>query len=168
MYGRTPYEAIQNFRSTLQRVVSCITDSVIVVRGSEYGPGSEHFLSLGSGGPIKQSGVDIALWIRHFARVVEHDASRTPWRAETIGYLYSLLEDKGQEIISYQWHPNQQSPITTPHLHLGAGANIGRAELQKAHIPTGLIDLEDVLLLAIREFGATPRRDDWALILGRA
>jgi hypothetical protein len=46
------------------------------------------------------------------------------------------------------------------------GSGVGREELQKAHIPTGRVELEDVLLLAIREFGVRPRRDDWEEILG--
>jgi hypothetical protein len=140
---------------------------VIIVRGSEYHPESEHFLSLGSGMPIKLFGVDVYFWMRHFTRVAGNAASRAPWRAETIGYIYSLLDDEGKEIVSYQWHPNRRSPVTIPHLHLGAGANVGRAELQKAHVPTALIELEDVLWMAIRDFDARPRRDDWQMILVR-
>lgn len=53
-----------------------------------------------------------------------------------------------------------------PHLHLGAGSGVSREGLQKAHIPTGRVELEDVLLMAIRELGVRPRRDDWQEILG--
>lgn len=167
MNGRTPYEAVQNLRSTFQRAISCVTKSVVTIQGAGYGPRSEHSLILGDSDPVSLSGVDIALWLRHFTQVVKQEDSRIPWQVETIGYIYSLLDDEGKEIVSYQWHPGERSPVTTPHLHLGAGANVGRAELQKAHIPTGLIELEDVLLLAIREFGARARRGDWHMILAR-
>jgi hypothetical protein len=82
------------------------------------------------------------------------------------GYYYALRELEGSEIVAYHWHPGRRSPIDFPHLHLGAGSGIGREELQKAHVPTGRVDLEDVLLMAIREFGVRPRREDWARILG--
>jgi len=41
--------------------------------------------------------------------------------------------------------------MTTPHLHLGGGVAAWRPDFAKAHIPTGLVTLEDVLLLAIEE-----------------
>jgi hypothetical protein len=39
---------------------------------------------------------------------------------------------------------------------------MGRPELINAHFPTGRIALEDVLRLAITEFGVRPPRSDWA------
>ncbi len=166
-HGRSPYQAVQNFRSSLQRLVSCVTDSVVTIRGADYRPGSEFFLTLGEGEPVKLPGVDVALWIRHFARVVEHEVPQNPWRVSPIGYLYTLLEAReGGEIVSYQWHPAQRSLVTFPHLHLGAASRVGRDELRDAHLPTGFVGLEDVLSLAIRDLGVRPRRDDWAEILG--
>ena len=53
-----------------------------------------------------------------------------------------------------------------PHMRLGAVFGAGREEFQKAPIPTDRVELEDVLLMAIREFGVRPRRDDWREILG--
>lgn len=168
-YGRNPYGAVQNLRSALQRAISCVTPSVLTVRSSagEYGPGSEHALTLGSGEPARMAGIaGISLWLRHFARVSGHEGLQGPWRADTVGYYYAILDKEEQEVISYHWHPGRRSPIDFPHLHLGAGSGVSRDELQKAHVPTGRVELEDVLLMAIREFGVTPRREDWARILG--
>lgn len=166
-YGRNPYGAVQSLRSALQRAISCVTPSVLTTRSARgYGPGSDHLLTLGSGEPARMAGIaEVSLWLRHFARVVEHEGSQGPWRADTVGYYYALLDVEGREIIAYHWHPGRRSSIDFPHLHLGAGSGVSRDELQKAHVPTGRVELEDVLALAIREFGVRPRREDWAEIL---
>jgi hypothetical protein len=39
--------------------------------------------------------------------------------------------------------------------------------LQGAHVPTGRIALEELLRMAIAEFGARPRRKDWEQVLER-
>ncbi len=107
----------------------------------------------------------IALSIRAYARVAERQRGG-PWRADLTSYFYALRDSEGREIVAYHWHPDSRSSIRFPQLHLGAGGQIGREELQKSHIPTGYIELEDVIGLAIREFGVRPRRDDWAEVLG--
>ena len=67
------------------------------------------------------------------------------------GYLYAVEDQNGVEILSYHWHP--ASPPDTPHLHLGHGSGVRRAELLSgAHLPTGAVDwpqfLEVVRLFA--------------------
>ena len=147
-------------------MVSCVTDSVVTIRGADYRPGSELFLTLGEGLAVKLPGAAVAQWISHFARVVEHESPQTTWRASTIASLYTLLEARaGGEFVSYQWHPAQRSLVTFPHLHLGAASRVERDELRKAHLPTGFVRFEDVLSLAIRDLGVRPRRDDWVEIL---
>ena len=165
-YGRNPYQAVQNYRSALQRVISCVTPSVILVGSTQgYRPGSEHRLVLGPEEAVKLPGADLSLSVQVFARVSDQ-AGQAPWTVSTFGYYYTLREPEGPEIVAYHWHPGRRSPIDFPHLHLGTGSGVGREELQKAHIPTGRVELEDVLALVIREFGVRPRRDDWAEILG--
>jgi hypothetical protein len=166
-YGRNPYGAVQDFRSSLQRAISCVTPSVIAVRSAAgYGVGSEHALALGVPEAVRLAGTDIALSVRAYASVVEREEGSAAWRVGLSSYFYTLRDAQGPEIIAYHWHPGGRSPIDFPHLHLGAGSGVGRDELQKAHLPTGRVELEDVLLMAIREFGVRPWRDDWEEILG--
>ncbi len=164
--GRNPYQAVQSYRSSLQRAVSCVTSSVILVGSTQgYRPGSEHRLVLGPEEAVRLPGADLSLSVQVFAWVSE-PAGQAPWTVSPFGYYYALRESEGPEIVAYHWHPGRRSPIDFPHLHLGAGSGVSREELQKAHIPTGRVELEDVLLMAIREFGVRPRRDDWQEILG--
>lgn len=120
---------------------------------------------LGDVEAVRLPGADVALFVRILARVQEHDGERGQWRVTTTAYDYALREPEGREIIVFHYHPDSRSPITFPHLHLEAGARVDRVELQKAHIPTGFVELEYVIWLAIREFGVRPRRADWAEIL---
>jgi hypothetical protein len=114
---------------------------------------------------VRLPGADLSLSVQVFARVSEQ-AEQVPWTVSPFGYSYTLREPEGLEILAYHWHAGRRSPIDLPHLHLGAGSEVSREELQKAHVPTGRVELEDVLLMVIREFGVRPRRDDWQEILG--
>lgn len=83
---------------------------------------------------------------------------------QTVAYAYRLDAPAG-ELIAYHWHPQGRSTVTSPHLHLGAGAELGFGRLQGAHVPTGRIAIEDVLRLSIDELAVRPLRDDWRDIL---
>ena len=82
--------------------------------------------------------------------------------------MYALYDVDGREVVAYHWHPEGRSGVTTPHLHLGTGASVGRRDLAGAHLPTGRILLEDVLRLGVAELGVRPLRRDWREILERA
>jgi hypothetical protein len=58
--------------------------------------------------------------------------------------------------------------VTTPHLHLGAGAGQLRSDLGAAHVPTGTVTLAAVARLAVEAFAVRPMRPAWDQILGRA
>lgn len=83
--------------------------------------------------------------------------------------MYRVEEEEVGEILAYHWDP-ETSSTHLPHLHLGPAARVGAQLLHRAHIYTGRIAIEDVLLLAIEEFGVKPLRDDWRTVLmsGRA
>ena len=80
---------------------------------------------------------------------------------------------------AYHWHPDGSSPVTIPHLHVPAAEAVVMAQqpgspraglkthLGKAHFPTGLIGLEDVAELLIRDFAVVPTRADWQDVLQR-
>lgn len=165
MAGRTPKEAVDNFVGPLQLAISCVTPSVVVVSGGNYVSSTPHVATIGDGGPISLQGDSlISLVIRQHYRIVEDSVPRGPWKVSTAGYLYSLKETStDREILAYHWHP--AVGVTFPHLHLEAGALVGREELAEAHLPTNRVALEDVLRLAISSFGVRPLRNDWANIL---
>lgn len=101
---------------------------------------------------------------------LDNESSRRSWRVTVTGYSYTIRATDGAEIVSYQWAPTGRSPITYPHLHIGRGATgnvttFGPKGLHRIHFPTRHITIEDILRLAITEFGVEPRRPDWENIL---
>jgi len=102
--------------------------------------------------------------------VVTQEPGERTWTATVSTYRYGLYDRNGSEILSYHWHPDARSHVTAPHLHIGSGVASWRPDLAKAHIPTGHVTLEDVLLLAIEELtlDVAPLRADWRGILTHA
>lgn len=169
MVGRTPHEAVTNFYLPLQKAVDCVTRAVLDVGGGYYVADKPHILSFVDAESIKLSGdTGLRLRIIHWYYVVEDTGDRGPWKVATAGYSYALRQSDECEIISFHWHPKSESSITFPHLHLGPGAEVGLRALATAHIPTGRIAIEDVLRLAIIDFGVKPRREDWQDILNES
>lgn len=108
---------------------------------------------------------------RHHFRVIESSEPQSgPWQANVVGYMYTLQDRDGREIVSYHWHPGQQSPVTYPHLHIGVaavgeGATVTRRDLPAIHFPTRLITPQDIIRLDISQFDVRPLRDDWEQVL---
>ncbi len=98
-------------------------------------------------------------------RVARAASGSGGWATQTTAYYHSLETADEKEIISYHWHPGHGSGFPHPHMHLGAGIGADLGLLDKAHIPTGEIRLEDLLHFAIRELGAEPQREGWPEIL---
>lgn len=166
MAGRTPALAVHAFVDPLQRALSCITDQPVTVAGGYHPSPEPHTLTLARGEPVGLRGdARLSLTIAHQYRVREDEGPRGPWRVSTAAYRYTLSDAEGREILAYHWHPWPGMRVTWPHLHLEAGAQVGRQDLARAHLPTGRVAIEDVLALAIAELGVRPLRADWREVL---
>ncbi|HLZ70710.1 MAG TPA: hypothetical protein VKV26_12485 [Dehalococcoidia bacterium] len=86
------------------------------------------------------------------------------WETAITSYHLAFEDPEEREILAYHWHQHI-AQIPFPHLHLGPGAAPGRPELSAAHLPTGHVQLRDVIALAVRDFGVAPLRTDWADVL---
>jgi len=69
---------------------------------------------------------------------------------KTVGWSHAVFVD-GVDRLRYDWHPFVTPLIPFPHVHI---------EDAKAHVPTGRILVEDVLVAAL-EYGALPLSKDW-------
>lgn len=167
MAGRTPAEAVAAFLTPLQQALDCLTSTVLNVSGGYYAADRPHALLLGKGDPVALQGEHrLSLSVAQNYRIVEFEGPRGPWKVQTTAYFYELRRGD-EELLGYHWHPHGASRYTSPHLHLGPGAQLGFAPLHRAHLPTGRIAIEDILRVAITEFGAQPRRGDWDEVLDK-
>ena len=171
MAGKSPAEAVNNFLEPLHKVIDCLTQAQLTVKGGYY-PTTEdpHALTLGDGLPQRLSGAtELYLVVKQFYYVIRvEDPDGLPWKVSTAEYNYNLRDSDNRILIAYHWHPAERYKVRTPHLHLGQGAKVGRQDLYRVHIPTGRIAIEDLARFAIKELGVAPRRDDWEEVLSRA
>ena len=167
MAGETEAEAVQTFLDPLQQSISCVSSTVLNVRGGYFASNKPHVLTIGSGAPVRLSSeMGVALGGTILYRVVEAPGDHGPWKVSTAGYLYALEDLHRREYIGYHWHPESRSDETTPHLHVGPAICQEKHLLDKQHVPTGRISLEEVLRFAITALDVKPLRPDWADILG--
>ena len=164
--GRSAAEAVNNYLSGIQRLVSCVTDSVIDVGGGYHISTVPHTLAVNGGDPIALRGSSRLMFsLQQDYRIVETGTPRRPYRVEIAAYNYAIYDSDIREILIYHWHPHGNSPVVTPHLHLNQGAQIGRPEIREAHLPTGEVSLVAFLRLLVVDLGVQPRRQDWDTIL---
>jgi hypothetical protein len=165
--GRTPAEAVGAFLAPLQQAIDCLTLQVLNVSGGYHVADRPHALTLSDGDPVPLAGEHpLSLSVMQQYVLTESAGARGPWKVHTTAYLYELRLNSA-ELLVYHWHPSGVSRQTSPHLHIGPAADLGFKPLHGAHVPTGRIALEEVLRMAIVEFGARPRRKDWQKILER-
>ena len=166
MLGRTEAEAVSNYVEMIQRAVSCVSDSVVSVRGGYYVADTSHTLVMNRGNPVRLGGTS-ALWlsIQQYYRIVGSETPRTPWTVAEVGYRYEVMDADAREILAYHWHPTGQSSFVSQHLHIGHGAMLGREEFQNAHLPTGYVSVADLVRLLVEDFGVTPRHGNWESVL---
>ncbi len=104
----------------------------------------------------------IRLGVKIQYRIVEDPGPRGPWKVRTAAYQYAVETDDGREVLVYHWHPDAHSPVTFPHVHVGSTVlRAGGVLDNKDHLPTGRVALQQVIRLAIADFGAKPIRADW-------
>lgn len=169
-------ETFERYRESIQRAVSCISLGVITTQAPRLrsvGRQLEAYSLALQGGDANDllASAALVLRVQHQFSLASADGEQGQrWRAAVAGYYYTLDTATGAEVVAYHWHANRRNEVAFPHLHVGVGATgsgtpILPGALHKTHFPTGPIEIEDVIRLAIVEFGAQPRRHDWEAVL---
>lgn len=169
MAGRTLKDAYKNYRDPLKRVISCVTDAVLIasVQPNELEMEEIYSLVLQSGDAVPLSGdsrISISV-SQQFSLIKDDRQDYGPYRVSTSAYSYVMEEIDGPEILAYHWHPRGVGK-GFPHLHLKSGAKVQRPELtrsrgESSHIPTGRVAIEEFVRLLIECFNVPPRKSNW-------
>ena len=88
---------------------------------------------------------------------------RKRYRITTREYIYEVTGPKSQPIVSAHWHPlARDSRFLDPHWHIG-GVTLARNRvyLDRAHIPSPRVSIEEFIRLLIEELDVAPRQEDW-------
>ncbi|MEO7859080.1 MAG: hypothetical protein ABIU05_01350 [Nitrospirales bacterium] len=165
MAGNNPHQALQNFLDPLRRVIACITKSQIVqtagpddcvpdkVYSLFVGSDEEIFFKVSSQ-PTVYAEISMDFVIIEVPKADLLKLGR--YKVSTRWYRYNVLNHRRQEMLSYQWHPGTE--VDFPHLHVSS--------LEKCHLPTGRISIEQFAWLLIDAFEVKPRKGcDWKSIL---
>lgn len=168
--ARSAAQAVAEFISPLQRALECVTDAVLVVQKGGYHPvGQPHGAALHGGLPAaigRGKTLHLLVYLQYH---ISDDRETVPgWLVRPLGYVFALSDYAKRALLAYHWHPGGGSRVTWPHLHVYDALLSPSSLLSKAHLPTGRVALEDVLRLAIAEFGVEPRRrhqGDWDEVL---
>ena len=166
--SRSPAGAVNDYLHAIQRQVSCVTNSAVGVSGGYFPSPIPHSLTINGGLPVALASPSQFMFrMQQSYRIIESELLRGSWMVEIVGCDYAILDSEQTEIMLYHWHPAGNSHITTPHLHIERGAQVGRRELQGAHLPTGHVSLTAFLRLLILDLGVQPSRPDWNAILSQ-
>jgi hypothetical protein len=166
MQGRTSAEAVNNYVDEANRLVSCLTDSIVSVGGGYHPAASPLILALNNGIIVGLRGASrFGLQLQQTYRIVEPATRGDLWTVRVTGYAYAVLDANQREVLTYHWHPRSNSPVAMPHLHLEQGALVGRSEVRDAHLPTGVISIGSFLRFLIIDLSVEPDRTDWESIL---
>ena len=157
-------EALRSHVRQTQRLLSCVSHAVVVpARAVE--PKSDWDLSFGSAGAavtINTRGP--RLRVRFGQRVQVFEPAVNASMAGVTHYRYGVSSDSDAEILAFHLHPGKVS-VAAPHLHVSSGAGTLIAELQRAHIPTGVVTLAAFVRFLVVDFGARPLRPEWEAVL---
>lgn len=160
-----------------------MSHAVLLVSPDGYAPSPSshlpHTISFANS-PIRLQGpARLAFSVNHHYRIVRSGSSG-PWRVQTAAYFYEFEDPDGREVLAFHWHPETVPEVPQPHLHINrgvvpagmitggtllAGRNPLRPDIAAAHIPTSRIALEQVVEMAILQFGVPPLRNDWQHLL---
>jgi hypothetical protein len=162
----TPYAATVEFIDRLRDSLICVLEQVHLPFSPRMYRGSNdpYSIMLNDGIPqplssslISGLAIQLAMFIRPFS-------SESGYGIELSGYSYLLgirQRDGLQEFLAWQWNQRGVSSIAYPHLHVSAVSEAVPGGLNKLHIPTNQILVEDILEFIITDLGVEPRREDW-------
>lgn len=149
------------YQERLQAIVSCVTADIVrsIEQFRPPGPPGTFVLARGFPSRLGRRG-NLSLVVHEWFQIgLTSVSGRDRYAIDITGYTYAIHDDSEKEIITWRWHPKQTPEIEHAHLHIGPGALVRREELHRAHLPTGIVTLAEVVRSAIPDFHVEPRQD---------
>lgn len=172
MPGKDPTSALGAFLDPLKEAVSCIGGAAFTLSPKARAGGDDvHLWTLNDGSGVTMAAGKRFTATMHFQYVDggKQAPRRERFRVTTVAYMYALELDGHGELIAAHWHPSSKvSTYRAPHYHVGGVALSDTGVfLERAHIPSGRVSLEEFIRTMIDQFGIPPSCADWAERLDR-
>jgi len=161
------HEALNAYCEEIQKIVSCITNEVWYCSSSER---DRLNFSVGNGF-FRVTCEDNSYLHTDINQEIEDPRTNGTGTVTTKYYLYSVADADSKDLVGFHFHPDlTEDPILYPHIHAYAkdDKRFLSLELQRKHIPSGRVALEDVIRWLISELNVKPRRKDWDEVLTKA
>ncbi len=179
MPARNPESAVGQLLARTRTIVGCLTNRPVIaprrgqlggLRTLAFAPGDE---------PVRLRSDDgrrqVFLTMRIEFEVIATQQPEGEFEAAIRSYWYRLLDRDDVELLVWHWHPLGRSEVTHPHLHLSSrvpplelGRGLASLPLADLHVPTGHVELSDIVRFLLAEVGVSPRRSDWQAVLDAA
>ncbi len=160
--------ARERHKHYLQQALRCVTDAAYFYWAQPPLRDDPDLWSLDTNPkPIeleRMAGGTLYLAIGQSLRVRYH---KKQWRMSTQQYIYNVAElpdSPGSRDYLFAWHWHPELGPQECHLHANAALSNGM-RLDKKHLPTARVSLEEVLRFLISECDVFPARDDWQQVL---
>lgn len=173
--GRTPQECFGHFERHVRGLVASILGARPHIQGLQQEGGARLFLSFFEGRPIVVP-VETRLGRLYFGlnQLLAAVPTDEGHRLHTLKYWYRLQgsADAGaQAYIRWEYDSDVPQESHCPH-HVQIDQRIkvgtGTLDLDKAHVPTGRVTMEQVFRFLIVELGYRPLQNGWADVLERS
>jgi hypothetical protein len=174
---RVPKRAFDQFEHHIEGMVRAVLPMPSGVKFSLWSSGHKHkaTLSFVIGASSLRTAVPLETKIGTLFLSIEQDLlaerSGRGFRVRTERYGYRLAaSDEGRAKSLIRWEYRRdigRQRECRNHLHIAAAVPAGDGALlvDKVHVPTGWVLIEDVLRFLIHDLEVTPRTQDWARML---
>jgi hypothetical protein len=162
------HQALNDYTSVIQRIVSCITEAVCYCYPNAQ---RRQSLAWASKGYLKLTCEDGSHLYVDINQEVDDPVPENRDRVSTKYYLYSIADSEMSDLVGFHYHPElNEDPVLYPHVHAYANKDDRYLSLglHRRHIPSGRVALEDVVHWLIDELKVKPLRDDWESVLSEA
>ena len=146
--ARSARALVQRLSERLSRSLNAsISDDRLVVSNADRKGG--YISTDATATPIKLTR-SLSLAIQHWTVIRTREGKLV---TSTQGYLYQVIVGS-DAVIEFHYHPAQRAD----HCHVHVAGALPGFDLNKIHIPTGRIAIEDVILLVVNDFDVKPKR----------
>lgn len=154
MPGKTAKDAIENFASSMNETLSCLTDRPLAAHQRAANTFS---LLYENAIPITSAnGGRFYLQVTQICNTEKREDGLFKAHTREYSYVFSdTPEFTHHGILAYHWHPHDFD-LRSPHLHLRITPQMGCPEIERkisrAHFPTSRVCLEDFVFLLLKYY----------------
>jgi len=167
--GDRPDEVFRNFRDHISGLLNhTITDAPLSLFHRKDTPFAQFAFrdeaDVAMAAPLFSGGLFLA--VSQQLRVDEQP--NKTWKLRTLTYSYHLLEDSSPDsrwIIRWEYvsHIQRRNEHPRHHVHIDTVVETpaGKMDLDKLHLSTGWVTIEEVIRFLIAEMGVKPKVENW-------